>query len=75
MAVLGCDKFCQRINVPFSLTGAGTLRSWLVDSSSIDHLGKDIETIQLHLGQLSNMIDTLDDISVRLEYACLFARV
>ncbi|KAB7493894.1 hypothetical protein Anas_04012 [Armadillidium nasatum] len=47
-----------------SLAGAGTLRSWLVDSSSIDHLGKDIEAIQLHLGQLSNMIDTLDDISV-----------
>ncbi|RXG62127.1 Oxysterol-binding protein-related protein 6 [Armadillidium vulgare] len=46
-----------------SLAGAGTLRSWLVDSSSIDHLGKDIEAIQLHLGQLSNMIDTLDDIS------------
>ncbi|KAK7078739.1 hypothetical protein SK128_020462, partial [Halocaridina rubra] len=46
--------------------GAGTLRAWLVDSSGLDILTKDITTTQQHVQQLAyllNSIEHQDDVS------------
>ncbi|XP_068238712.1 oxysterol-binding protein-related protein 3-like isoform X2 [Palaemon carinicauda] len=46
--------------------GAGTLRAWLLDSSGLDILTKDINTTQQHVQQLSyllNNIEHQDDLS------------
>ncbi|XP_071546039.1 oxysterol-binding protein-related protein 3-like isoform X2 [Panulirus ornatus] len=46
--------------------GAGTLRSWLMDSSGLDHLTKEISSVQHHVQQLARLLDSIehqDDIS------------
>ncbi|XP_069174004.1 oxysterol-binding protein-related protein 3 isoform X3 [Procambarus clarkii] len=46
--------------------GAGTLRSWLMDSSGLDQLTKEITTTQHHVQQLARLLDSIehqDDIS------------
>lgn len=60
------------IIIAVSFTGAGTLRSWLVDSSGLDQLTKDITTTQHHVQQLVRLLDNIehqDDISVSMEYS------
>ncbi|XP_066988597.1 oxysterol-binding protein-related protein 6-like isoform X6 [Macrobrachium rosenbergii] len=49
-----------------SPTGAGTLRAWLVDSSGLEILTKDINTTQQHVQQLSHLLNNIehqDDLS------------
>ncbi|KAK8402847.1 hypothetical protein O3P69_000858 [Scylla paramamosain] len=60
-----------KTNTATSLTGAaaagaGTLRSWLLDNSGLDHLTKEITTTQHHVQQLARLLDSIehqDDIS------------
>ncbi|XP_047472936.1 oxysterol-binding protein-related protein 3-like [Penaeus chinensis] len=40
--------------------GAGTLRSWLVDSSGLDQLSKDMTTTQHHVQQLVRLLDNIE---------------
>lgn len=40
--------------------GAGTLRSWLVDSSGLDQLTKDMTTTQHHVQQLVRLLDNIE---------------
>ncbi|KAG0715942.1 Oxysterol-binding protein-related protein 6 [Chionoecetes opilio] len=60
-----------KTNTVTSLTGAaaagaGTLRSWLMDSSGLDHLSKEITATHHHVQQLARLLDSIehqDDIS------------
>lgn len=50
--------------------GAGTLRSWLLDNSGLDHLTKEITTTQHHVQQLARLLDSIehqDDVSVSVQ--------
>ncbi|KAK3866954.1 hypothetical protein Pcinc_027540 [Petrolisthes cinctipes] len=41
--------------------GAGTLRSWLMDSAGLEQLTRDITTTQHHLHQLTKLLYTIDN--------------
>ncbi|XP_050730944.1 oxysterol-binding protein-related protein 3-like isoform X4 [Eriocheir sinensis] len=46
--------------------GAGTLRSWLMDNSGLEQLGKEITTTHHHVQQLARLLDSIehqDDVS------------
>lgn len=51
------------------VAGAGTLRSWLMDTSGLDQLTKEISTAQHHVQQLACLLDSIehqDDLSVSM---------